>query len=324
MENTNTQTPTHAVLLYYCYNTIENPEEYREEHHRFCLEHRLLGRIIIANEGLNGTISGLRADCEAYMNYVKADPRFADTDFKIEYTQDHTFQKLNVRLKREIVHSGLLHLNPREKTGQHLSPQAFKEMKNNEEVIIVDMRSDYEYKVGRFKNAITLDIENFRDMPQQLEALKAFKDKKIITYCTGGVKCEKGSAFLLEQGFEQVYQLEGGIIKYGIEEGGEDFDGKCYVFDNRIVVDINKINPEVIATCYICGEKCDRMVNCANPECNTHVPICEACGEKMEGACSETCRQHPRKRPYNGTGYYPKQLNGYDPYKNAFRKEKQS
>ncbi|HSZ25674.1 MAG TPA: hypothetical protein VK766_08160, partial [Cytophagaceae bacterium] len=143
--------------------------------------------------------------------------------------------------------------------------------------------------------------------------------KKVLTYCTGGIKCEKASAFLLENGFENVYQLHGGIIKYGMEEGGEDFEGKCYVFDNRIVIDVNTVNPKVISTCYVCGTTCDRMVNCANPECNIHLPICESCGWKMEGACSDACKNHSDKRPYNGTGYYAKELNGYNPVKGLKR-----
>jgi len=140
-----------------------------------------------------------------------------------------------------------------------------------------------------------------------------------VTYCTGGIKCEKASAFLLEQGFENVYQLHGGIIKYGIEEGGEDFDGKCYVFDNRVVVSVNKVNPKVNGKCYVCEDPCNRMVNCANPECNNHIPICEKCGWELEGACSEGCKNHQNCRSYDGTGYYAKDLNGYNPYRGLHR-----
>lgn len=124
----------------------------------------------------------------------------------------------------------------------------------------------------------------------------------------------------MEKGFKNVYQLHGGIIKYGLEEGGEDFDGKCYVFDNRIVADINKVNPNVISTCHSCGTDCDRMVNCANPECNKHVPLCEKCADEMKGACSRKCKDHPNKRAYDGTGYYTKELNGYNPYRGLQRK----
>lgn len=313
----------YSILLYYCYTPIENPEEFREQHHLFCLSLHLKGRIIIAYEGINGTVSGLQQDCKKYMEALKADPRFADIDFKVEPFHKNAFQKLYVRVKPEIVHSDLLHINPRQKTGKYIEPTEFQEVLKNpsKDVVILDVRSNYEHKVGKFKNALTLDIENFRDFPEKIKELEQFKDKKIITYCTGGIKCEKASAYLLENGFEDVYQLHGGIVKYGLETGGEDFEGKCYVFDGRIIADVNKVNPKVISKCYVCGTECDRMVNCANPECNEHVPICEKCGWEMEGACSETCKSHPLKRPYDGTGYYQKELNGYDPYLNVVRRK---
>jgi UPF0176 protein len=309
----------YSILLYYCYTHIEDPEQFREAHHLYCLENGILGRIIVAQEGLNGTVSGLQENCEKYMRDLKADPRFAHTEFKVEAHDTHAFQKLHVRVKPEIVHSGLTHIRPQEKTGKYVEPDEFKQMKDKDDVVLLDVRSNYEHHVGKFKNAVTLDIENFRDFPDKIQELEQYKDKKIITYCTGGIKCEKASAFLLEKGFENVYQLHGGIIKYGLEAGGEDFEGKCYVFDNRIVVDVNKVNPAVISRCYICDTECDRMINCANPVCNNHVPICENCGWQMEGACSEACKEHPEKRPYDGTGYYQKQMNGYNPFKGLVR-----
>lgn len=312
----------YSILLYYCYAQIENPEEFREQHHRLCLDLNLRGRIIIASEGLNGTVSGLREDCEKYMAAVHADPRFAKTEFKVDYSDKHAFAKLHVRHKPEIVHSSLRHLDPNQRTGIHLEPEEFRKMKDQDDVVILDVRSDYEFNVGRFKNAVTLPIENFRDFPAKVDELKEkYKDKKILTYCTGGIKCEKASAFLLEQGFENVYQLHGGIIKYGFEAQGEDFEGKCYVFDNRLTVDVNKVNPTVISKCYICETPSDRMVNCANPSCNIHVAICESCGDKMQGTCSDECKTHPEVRPYNGTGYYQKETNGYNPFKGLKREK---
>ncbi|MFN6946274.1 MAG: rhodanese-related sulfurtransferase [Cytophagaceae bacterium] len=310
----------YSILLYYCYTKIEDPEKFREEHHLFCVKLGLLGRIIIASEGINGTVSGEKDQCDEYMNTLKNDPRFSDIDFKVEDFDKQAFQKLHVRVKSEIVHSGLTYIHPKNKTGKHLEPSEFKKMKDRDDVVVLDVRSNYEHSIGKFKNAVTLDIENFRDFPEKVKELEKFKDKKILTYCTGGIKCEKASAFLLEQGFEDVYQLHGGIIKYGMEEGGEDFEGKCYVFDNRIVVDVNKVNPKVISTCHVCGIECDRMINCANPGCNLHVPVCENCGWEMEGACSTSCQTHPEKRPYDGTGYYQKEMNGYNPLKGMKRK----
>ncbi|MGB3180119.1 MAG: rhodanese-related sulfurtransferase [Cyclobacteriaceae bacterium] len=310
----------YLILLYYCYAPIADPESFREEHHLYCVENNLRGRIIVAPEGLNGTVSGTREDCQRYMDHIKSNPGFAHTDFKLEEHDRHAFAKLHVRVKPEIVHSGLKHIKPYEKTGTHLSPDQFKELKDQEDVVILDVRSDYEHKMGRFKNAITLDIENFREFPDKVSELEHFKDKKVLTYCTGGIKCEKASAYLLEKGFKDVYQLHGGIIKYGIEAGGEDFEGKCYVFDNRLTVDVNKVNPTIISECYVCGTKSDRMVNCANSVCNRHVPICDECGWELEGACSPECMATPDKREYNGTGYYQKDMNGYNPMKGLKRR----
>jgi UPF0176 protein len=307
----------YRILLYYCYTAIGDPEQFRYQHHLFCLGLDLRGRIIVAPEGINGTLSGLRENCDQYMQAMQADARFAGIDFKVEDYEAHAFQKLHVRVKPEIVHSDLHHIDPNVQTGIHLAPEEFKQMKDQDDVVLLDVRSNYEHHLGKFRNAVTLDIENFRDFPDKVDELEALKDKKVITYCTGGIKCEKASAFLLEKGFKNVYQLHGGIIKYGIEQGGEDFEGKCYVFDNRVAVDVNKVNPVVISACYVCGTRSDRMVNCANPECNNHVPLCESCGWTMEGACSDACKAHPHKRTYDGTGYYAKQLNGYDPHRSV-------
>lgn len=302
----------YSILLYYIYSPVEDPDAYRDAQHEFCVSNNLLGRIIVAAEGLNGTVSGLTDDCEAYMNWVKSDPRFAAVDFKIEAYEKMAFQKLHVRVKNEIVNSDLP-VNPLERTGKYIEGENFTKILDDPNVVLVDMRSNYEHLVGKFKNAITFDMENLRELPDHIQEIEHLKQKTIVTYCTGGIKCEKASAYLLSQGFEDVYQLHGGIIKYGIEEGGKDFEGKCYVFDNRLTTEVNKVNPTVLSKCHICGTDCDRMINCANANCNEHVPMCEACGEHMQGACSETCQNSPQLRPYNGTGYYAKNSDNYTP-----------
>ena len=180
------------------------------------------------------------------------------TEFKIDEVEEPSFIKMHVRYKSEIVHSGLRdpnYIDPTKETGKHLEPTEFAEMIDREDVVIVDVRSNYEHNVGRFKNAITFDIDDFRDLPSKINELAQYKDKKILTYCTGGIKCEKASALLLKEGFSEVYQLHGGIIKYGKEAGGKNFDGKCYVFDNRLTVDVNSVNPTIISKCYNCGKE---------------------------------------------------------------------
>lgn len=310
----------YSILLYYCYTSIEDPGEFRETHHRYCIENGLRGRIIIAQEGINGTISGLTDSCEKYMNDLNADARFAHMHFKVTAHHQHAFQKLHVRVKPEIVHAGLPHISPNQQTGQPITPQGLQRMQKEEDVLLLDVRSNYEHRLGKFKGAMTLDIDHFREFPDQIDTLAPYQNKQIVTYCTGGVRCEKASAYLLEKGFQNVYQLYGGIIQYGIETDGKDFEGKCYVFDNRLAISINKTNPTVVGNCYVCHTVCDRMVNCANPECNIHVPICEPCATTLAGACSTICQKNPNKRPYDGTGYYATTMNGYNLYQGLTRK----
>ena len=303
------------TLLYYCYSKIADAEQFAADHLKFCNSLGLVGRIIVADEGLNGTVSGTSEACKAYMDAIYADGRFNATEFKIDDVEEPSFIKMHCRYKAEIVHSGLRDPNmidPTQKTGIHLEPKDFMEMKDRDDVVILDVRSNYEHTLGKFKNAITLNIDNFREFPEKIAELEQYKDKKILTYCTGGIKCEKASALLLHEGFPEVYQLHGGIIKYGKEAGGKDFEGKCYVFDNRVAVDVNTVNPVIISKCYNCGTTTPKMINCANPECNEHFTQCDDCGTKMDGCCSDACMQHPRKRLYDGSGYYvkvPQQIN---------------
>jgi UPF0176 protein len=299
----------YQTLLYYCYSTITDAEQFAADHLKFCKSLNLVGRIIVAEEGLNGTVSGSAESCAVYMTTIHADERFAGIDFKVDDVEEPSFVKIHVRYKSEIVHSGLRDpgmINPQKQTGIHLEANEFLAMKDRDDVVVLDVRSNYEHSVGKFKNAITLDIDNFRDFPSKINELAQYKDKKIITYCTGGIKCEKASALLLHEGFTDVYQLHGGIIKYGKDAGGEDFEGKCYVFDNRLTVDVNAVNPVVISTCLNCSTITTKMINCANPECNEHFTQCDACGHALDGCCSDACKQHPRKRIYDGTGYYVK------------------
>ena len=299
----------YQTLLYYKYARIENAAEFAEQHLAFCKNLGILGRILVADEGLNGTISGTPEQCKIYMETVESDPRFAGIHWKIDDVEEPSFSKMHVRYKQEIVHSGLLDLDPNEFEDNHLEPAEFLAMKDQEDVVILDVRSNYEHQLGKFKNAVTLDIDNFRELPEHLDELEKYKGKKILTYCTGGIKCEKASNFLRQKGFGEVYQLKGGIINYGKEVGGQDFEGNCYVFDNRVQVPINTVNPKIITKCRNCGTETARMVNCANPHCNDHFVQCSGCGEDLLGACSIQCLKSPAIRPYNSKGYYAKEVN---------------
>ena len=288
----------YRVLLYYKYVHIEDHEAFAEKHLEFCKSLGLKGRILVAEEGINGTVSGTSEQTDTYMNTLRSDPRFHDIEFKIDEAEGHAFKKMFVRPRKEIVSFRLeKDINPNEKTGKRLSPKEFYEQMQRDDVIIIDARNDYEYEIGHFRGAINPKVKAFRELPKWVkENLSQYKDKKILTYCTGGIRCEKFTGFLLEQGFKDVSQLHGGIIAYGKDEEvqGELFDGKCYVFDERISVSINKKECVIVSKCYHCGKPEDRYVNCANPECNLQHVCCEECEEKYERSCSNECREHPR------------------------------
>ncbi len=183
------------ILLYYCYTPIEDPEQFRFEHHLLCLELNLLGRIIIAAEGINGTVSGLKENCEKYMQILKSDPKFSAIDFKAEEYDKHAFQKLHIRVKPEIVHSDLNHIDPTVQTGIHLAPEEFRQLKDQDDVVLLDVRSNYEHHVGKFKMPLRWTLKTSGIFPDKVSDLEPYKDKKVITYCTGGIKCERPVPF---------------------------------------------------------------------------------------------------------------------------------
>lgn len=293
---------THAyrVLLYYKYVPIEDPVTFAQEHLAACKEIGLKGRILVSNEGINGTCSGTIEQTEAYMNMMKADERFADMVFKIDEAEGHAFKKMHVRPKKEIVHLGLEEdINPNELTGNYLSPKEFFEQMQAEDTVVIDARNDYEFDLGHFRGAIRPEIRNFRDLPEWIRDNKEmFEGKKVLTYCTGGIRCEKFSGWLVREGFEDVGQLHGGIATYGKdpEVRGQLWDGQMYVFDERIAVPINQVEHVVVGKDHFTGEPCERYVNCANPDCNDKILCSEENEHKYLRSCSHECRVHPRNR----------------------------
>lgn len=290
----------YRVLLYYKYVAIENPEEVTTEHLQFCNELGLKGRIIIAAEGINGTVSGTVEQTEAYMNYMNEHPLFSNTVFKIDEAAEHAFKKMKVRFRPELVTLRLEDdVDPNVQTGKHLKPQEFFEAMQKEDTVVIDARNDYEFDLGHFRGAVRPDILNFRDLPQWIRENKtAFEGKKILTYCTGGIRCEKFSGWLLKEGYEDVSQLDGGIVSYGKdpEVQGELWDGQLYVFDERISVPVNRKENVIVGKDYFSGEPCERYVNCANPECNKKILCSEENEHKHLRSCSHECRVHPRNR----------------------------
>lgn len=303
---------TYQVLLYYKFVEIASPEQVRAEQYEFCKQHNLHGRILVAPEGINGTVSGLKDDTQAYVEFMSLHELFKGIEFKIDPHHTHAFNKLHVRVKSELVNFSVPEApKPWTKTAPYIEPQDFQQLLKNPDpdVFLLDARSTFEYEVGHFKDAQIIDIQHFRELPERLEQIAHLKDKKIITYCTGGIRCEKLTGLMMEHGFEQVYQLHGGIINYSKVTGGENFEGQCYVFDKRVVAPVNFVNPNVIGKCKICNAPTERMINCANADCNEHFLICDTCADERSGCCSEDCFQSPKRRTWDGTGQYHRGVN---------------
>lgn len=289
----------YRVLLYYKYTKIENPGQYAAEHLQFCKELCVLGRIIIAAEGINGTISGTIEKTEKYMDFMHSDSRFSDMIFKTDEVPGHVFKKLFVRHKPEIVTFRLdKEIDPNKITGKHLKPKEFYEAMRKDDTLILDVRTDYEYDLGHFQDAIRPPVRSFREFPDWVKnEFSKFKNAKILTYCTGGVRCEKFTGFLLSEGFKNVSQLEGGIITYSKDKEiqGKCFEGKCYVFDERISIPVNYSEEyKIVSTCHHCGKPTDRYVNCANLDCHKQHFECEECEKKWRRSCSAECMKAER------------------------------
>lgn len=290
------------VLLYYKFVHIEYPLSFQREHLRFCKSLNLKGRVYVAHEGLNGTVAGSRDAIEAYKAKLAA--------FEIHWKEDIVdvvpFAKLKVKVRPYILNFGSansLDVAKAEK-GRHLEPKEWRELldlkaQGKENFVLLDVRNKYESDVGHFEGALKPELESFSDFPKWVQDLKPYKDQKVLMYCTGGIRCEKFSAFLKAEGFQDVNQLFGGIINYVQSEGSDHWKGRCFVFDDRLSVKMDDPNATPLTNCQFCETPEDRHINCSNMECNKLFIICDACAAKHEGACSQECQQHPKKRPFD-------------------------
>ncbi len=295
-------TDKYTIILFYKYTHIENPKELRDEQFLICTRLGMKGRMIVASEGINGTYEGTDEACREYMAFMKADPRFADIHWKVSKgTEDGTaFPRLSVKVRKEIVSLHLSNdpegkstsygagadIDPNKLTGVHLKPEELRKWyEEGKEFHIVDMRNDYELRVGKFEGTVFPQLNNFRDLRENISKLEDLKDKTVLTVCTGGVRCEKASGLLVREGFKDVHQLDGGIVSYMEKYPGQDFKGSLYVFDKRIVMNFddpkNKSQQhEIIGRCDKCGVPSEHYVNCGNLMCHDHFICCENCLEK--------------------------------------------
>ena len=287
----------YRVLLFYKYAEVENPEAFMQEHLEFCKSNNITGRVFVAREGINGTVSGIVSDIEKYKTNLRSYPRFSDIIFKEDDEEKPAHSKMHVRVKREIVNSSLTDISP-ENGGKRLAPEQLLEFyESGKDFVIIDARNWYESKIGRFRGAITPPMKTFRDWKKVVEDLTEYKGKTVVTYCTGGVRCEKASAYMVEEGFKDVYQLDGGIVTYAKKFPDTYWEGSIWVFDERYIVEPNT-KPEYknIADCVFCGKKTSYYINCHNLECDKILIICHDCKKEMDYCCSEECRNSLKKR----------------------------
>jgi UPF0176 protein len=283
-----------TTLSYYKYVQLADPYHFRDELYRLYSELGVLGRIYVAREGVNAQLSVPEANFESFRSVMDGFPFFQGLRLNIAVEDDgKSFFALIIKVRDKIVADGIDDeaFNPSD-TGRHLDAEAWNRLSAEPDVVVVDMRNHYESEVGHFEGAITPDVATFREeLPLVADLLSDRKDKKILMYCTGGIRCEKASAYLKYRGFENVFQLEGGIIEYTRQVRAHGlkskFVGKNFVFDERLG---ERISNEVIAQCHQCGATCDDHVNCRNPHCHILFIQCDACREKYASCCSELCR----------------------------------
>ena len=281
------------TVSFYRYVKINDPGELRNGFYAYWQSLHILGRIYIAHEGINAQMSIPEPNVPDFLQHLNRNPLFKDVPVKQAVEDSHnSFFALTVKVKRKIVADGLRdEAFDSADTGQRLDALAFHKLVDAPGTVVVDMRNRYESEVGHFENAICPDVKTFREsLPKVAKQLADKKDKNILLYCTGGIRCEKAGAWFKHKGFKNVFQLDGGIIQYAreIKQSGlkSKFVGKNFVFDERMG---ERITEDVIGKCYRCGAPSDRHVNCNHQPCHTLIIQCEKCADEMNGCCSNKC-----------------------------------
>ena len=260
----------------YKFEPLENPVDLVRMYQQKCDELKLKGTMLISKNGINFSLAGTQQATDTIIAFLEEDNRFINIPLKVTYSETQPFRRMKVRLKKEIISLGRKDINPRELTGERISPQDLKNLLDNkEDVLVLDTRNEYETRVGKFENAIDLNLDTFRDFPKAIESLpEEYKDKQIVMYCTGGIRCEKASAVMMKAGFADVKQLEGGVLDYFKETGGVYWKGDCFVFDERVALD-TELNETDYIYCYICREPLSAEEK-ASPDfkINEYCPYC--------------------------------------------------
>ena len=289
------ETEPRCTLSFYNYFSISDPQVFRDEMYAALNALKVFGRIYIAKEGINAQVSVPEPNFSSFKEYLNSIGQLQDTRLNIAvHDNGKSFWVLKIKVRDMIVADGIkdpcFDMNNK---GQYVDAEAFNRLTEDPGTIVVDMRNHYEYEVGHFRDAVEVPSDTFREqLPMAAGMLEENKDKNIIMYCTGGIRCEKASAYMLHRGFKNVFHLEGGIIHYTntVKEKGlpNKFSGKNFVFDDRMG---ERISDEVIAKCHQCGHPADTHTNCRNEACHLLFIQCDACARQYHGCCSQACSE---------------------------------
>jgi len=286
----------YKILLFYKYVSLENTQQVADWQRGLCTRLKLTGRIIIAKEGINATVEGTRKAVEEYWSQFIADSRFADTHLKTSFGTGSAFPRLSIKIRSELVSLKLgdEDFDPNELTGKRVTPDNLHEwFEKKEDFIIIDMRNDYEHRIGHFDKSVMPSMKAFRELPHLVNEFENLKNKKVITVCTGGVRCEKASGYLVKKGFKDIYQLDGGIVSYMEKYPKGYWNGSLYTFDGRVAMDFDNGKHDIIGRCKHCESPTEMYVDCADPTCHIHYLSCESCLKKTDyiPCCSPKCEK---------------------------------
>lgn len=313
----------YLVLAFYHFVALENPQEIVASHKDFFSNRDITSRIYISEQGINGQMCAAETDAHEYMTWLKAMSPFQEVTFKIHTYHEQVFPRQTVKYRKQLVaFDKEIDLNKR---SEHLAPQQWKKMLDSQDdFLLLDVRNDYEWQLGHFEGAELPPCDNFREFDEYAENLKKTKDPKttpVLMYCTGGIRCELYSAVLRERGFDKVYQLEGGIINYGLKQGSDHWLGKLFVFDDRLSVPISEEETPVVGQCHHCKAAIESYYNCANMDCNRLFLCCRDCLKKFSGCCQTQCQETPRLRPYHEQNPHKPFRKWHHYFKNKIKKE---
>ncbi|MFZ1987636.1 MAG: rhodanese-related sulfurtransferase [Minisyncoccia bacterium] len=282
----------YEVLLFYKYVSIEDPQALASSLRQLCERLELTGRVIIAEEGINATLEGTIEAAGKFIVEFFDDPRFADITVKRSEGTGNSFPKLSIKVREEIVgtHFPKEKADPRVATAPRITPETLRSWyETKRDFVVVDMRNDYEYASGHFEGSVNPGLAASRDLVEAVPSMEPLKNKTVVTVCTGGIRCEKMSAYLQSSGFSEVYQLENGIHGYMEKYPGKDFLGTLYTFDNRLTMHFGG-DRVIVGTCKLCDAKTENYINCANNDCHLHFLVCDDC-QSADGKtfCSPDC-----------------------------------